>query len=78
MLEAVPDLGYLPTDTAHHDSGVPVPCLGRGEICMRGPHVFKEYYKVRTSVAASPHKDVTKCVTGHLKMTHDAQFARRL
>jgi long-chain acyl-CoA synthetase len=37
----VPEMGYRHTDTLHHD----MPCQGRGEICVRGPNVFKGYYK---------------------------------
>lgn len=36
----VPEMGYLPTDTVHKADGTP--CRGRGEICFRGPNVFKE------------------------------------
>jgi long-chain acyl-CoA synthetase len=37
----VPEMGYSHTDTSHRG----VPCEGRGEICIRGPNVFKGYYK---------------------------------
>lgn len=37
----VPEMGYLHTDTSHRG----IPCQGRGEICLRGPNVFKGYYK---------------------------------
>ena len=42
MLEDVPEMGYLSTDTDHNG----LPCLGRGEICFRGPNVFAGYYKM--------------------------------
>jgi long-chain acyl-CoA synthetase len=38
----VPELGYLHTDRMHHDT---IPCEGRGEVWVRGPGVFKGYYK---------------------------------
>lgn len=37
----VPEMGYRHTDKSHRG----VPCEGRGEICIRGPNVFKGYYK---------------------------------
>jgi len=42
-LVSVPEMGYLCTDTEHGDG---VPCAGRGEICVRGPCVMREYYRL--------------------------------
>lgn len=41
VLVDVPEMGYLSTDTSHHEET----CQGRGEICVRGPPVFIGYYK---------------------------------
>lgn len=41
ILVDVSEMGYLSTDTMHRGK----PCKGRGEIWIRGPNVFKGYYK---------------------------------
>mmetsp|Transcript_11241 Transcript_11241/g.16514 ORF Transcript_11241/g.16514 Transcript_11241/m.16514 type:complete len:682 (-) Transcript_11241:142-2187(-) len=41
VLMDVPEMGYLHNDKDHRGE----PCQGRGEICVRGPSVFKGYYK---------------------------------
>jgi long-chain acyl-CoA synthetase len=51
----VPEMGYLHTDRQHGarsgQGKVPVPCVGRGEICVRGPHVFHGYYRMPEKTA---------------------------
>lgn len=51
----VPEMGYLHTDRFHgakFGSGSKgQPCVGRGEICVRGPHLFKGYYKMPEKTA---------------------------
>lgn len=43
----VPEMGYRSTDSKHGKKGEDtfIPCLGRGEVCIRGDNVFKGYYK---------------------------------
>lgn len=60
-LVSVPDMGYLVTDTIHgkdENTGNPgIPCLGRGEICVRGDCVFKGYYKMEQQTAETLDKE---------------------
>mmetsp|Transcript_35796 Transcript_35796/g.80554 ORF Transcript_35796/g.80554 Transcript_35796/m.80554 type:complete len:680 (-) Transcript_35796:175-2214(-) len=50
-LQDVPDMGYLSADRTHKMDKGSIPCLGRGEICYRGPNVFRGYYKMPQKTA---------------------------
>jgi len=41
----VAEMGYLITDKQHGSGDAAIACRGRGEICFRGPNVFKGYFK---------------------------------
>ncbi|KAG5182215.1 putative long-chain-fatty-acid--CoA ligase [Tribonema minus] len=57
-LVSVPDMGYLSTDTEHDaGEGNAIPCAGRGEICFRGPSVFKGYYMMPDKTAEAIDSD---------------------
>jgi len=50
-LQDVPDMGYSRTDQVHTMGSTQIPCHGRGEICFRGPNIFKGYYKMPDKTA---------------------------
>lgn len=56
-LIGVPDMAYNITDTTHGEGEAAIPCRGRGEICFRGPNVFKGYYKNAAKTAAAIDED---------------------
>eukprot|EP00906_Rhabdomonas_costata_P033434 RCo047128 len=57
-LVSIPEMNYLITDSSHGgDSGPALPCRGRGEICCRGPNIFKGYYKMEQATAETLDKD---------------------
>eukprot|EP01104_Vermistella_antarctica_P002438 TRINITY_DN12683_c0_g1_i1.p1 TRINITY_DN12683_c0_g1~~TRINITY_DN12683_c0_g1_i1.p1 ORF type:complete len:717 (+),score=182.88 TRINITY_DN12683_c0_g1_i1:57-2153(+) len=56
-LEDVRDMGYLTTDKVHGEGAAAIPCDGRGEICFRGPNVFKQYYKMPEKTAEAVDRD---------------------
>mmetsp|Transcript_16717 Transcript_16717/g.26998 ORF Transcript_16717/g.26998 Transcript_16717/m.26998 type:complete len:794 (+) Transcript_16717:191-2572(+) len=62
-LNDVSDMGYKATDTEHNGE----PCLGRGEICFRGPNVFQGYYKMEEKTAETID-DEGWCMTGDIGM----------
>jgi len=51
-LQDVPDMGYTQADTVHGEGTKnAMPCKGRGEICFRGAHIFKGFYKMPDKTA---------------------------
>jgi len=61
-LENVAEMGYYHTDKWHGPPPGPgggggIPCLGRGEICYRGPCVFKGYYKLADKTSETIDED---------------------
>ena len=65
-LENVAEMGYYHTDKWHGPPPGPgggggIPCLGRGEICYRGPCVFKGYYKLADKTSETIDEDVSVC-----------------
>jgi len=56
-LQDVPDMGYRRTDTVHGEGASAIPCVGRGEICFRGPNVFQGYYKMPEKTAEAIDQD---------------------
>jgi acyl-CoA synthetase (AMP-forming)/AMP-acid ligase II len=49
----VAEMDYLVTDTMHGT----IPCLGRGELCNRGPNVFAGYYHAPDKTAEAIDAD---------------------
>jgi long-chain acyl-CoA synthetase len=54
-LESVPDMGYLVEDREHGDTRLA--CVGRGEICVRGPILFDGYFKLPEKTAEAIDAD---------------------
>merc|ERR1712185_762827 len=50
-LQDVPDMGYFHADPVHGEGPSAIPCHGRGEVCFRGPNIFKGYYKMPDKTA---------------------------
>lgn len=54
----VPEMGYRSTDTTHGTSEeTRIACLGRGEVCFRGPNVFGGYYRQPEKTAEAIDRD---------------------
>jgi len=65
-LASVSEMEYLNTDTEHElGQNNTIPCLGRGEICIRGPNVFKGYYKMPEKTAETVDQEGW-CHTGDI------------
>eukprot|EP01029_Cantina_marsupialis_P009596 TRINITY_DN222_c0_g2_i1.p1 TRINITY_DN222_c0_g2~~TRINITY_DN222_c0_g2_i1.p1 ORF type:complete len:666 (+),score=215.63 TRINITY_DN222_c0_g2_i1:93-2090(+) len=52
-LVSVEEMGYSVTDTTHNAE----PCIGRGEVCMRGENVTKGYFRNPEATAATIDED---------------------
>lgn len=54
-------MGYLSTDRIHGADpakGVSgIRCVGRGEVCFRGPNVFRGYYKMPDKTSEAIDQD---------------------
>jgi long-chain acyl-CoA synthetase len=53
VLMNVPEMGYLHSDREHRGQK----CYGRGEICLRGPSIFKGYYKAEDKTKEAIDED---------------------